>query len=167
MYLLVALALVAADQLTKTWAANTFPLNGPGMTLGLGFHFTYTRNTGAAFGILQGGPTATFLLGVLSAVVSLAIFIYLLRHARELSRLQLAAFTLILAGALGNMIDRFLLGYVRDFIHFYVQGFNFPVFNLADACVVIGAGLLILSSLLERPQPQRDEPPPAKPETER
>ncbi|ADI13524.1 signal peptidase II [Truepera radiovictrix] len=149
MYLLVAAALVALDQLTKVWAANTFPLGGPGVPIGLGFHFTYTRNIGAAFGILQHGPTTTLLLGVLSAAVSLALLIYLLRRAPTLSRLQLSAFTLILAGAVGNMIDRFYLGYVRDFIHFHLPNFNFPVFNVADMCVVIGAGLLILASLTE------------------
>ena len=152
MYLLIAAALVALDQFTKVWAVNTFPLGGPSVPLGLGFHFTYTQNTGAAFGILQRGPTATLLLGVLSAAVALGILIYLLRRAHTLSRLQLSAFTLILAGAVGNMIDRFMLGYVRDFIHFYLPNFNFPVFNVADSCVVIGAGLLILSSFTEHPQ---------------
>lgn len=173
MHLIVAALLVAADQLTKIWAVNTFPLNGPSVPVGLGFHFTYTQNIGAAFGILQRGPAATLLLGVLSAVVSLVILIYLLRRSQTLSRLQLSAFTLILAGAVGNMIDRFYLGYVRDFIHFYLPNFNFPVFNVADSCVVIGAGLLILSSFTERPSEHPSEPQEGgeytapRPETER
>ncbi len=155
MFLILAGALIALDQFTKVWAASTFPLNGPSVPLGLGFHFTYTRNIGAAFGILQHGRTATLLLGVLSAIVTVGLIIYLWRRSSTLSRLQWTAFTLILAGAAGNMIDRFALGYVRDFIHFYLPNFNFPVFNVADSCVVIGAGLLILSSLFERTQ---DEP---------
>ncbi len=153
MYLIFAAALVVLDQLTKVWAVNTFPLNGPSVPLGLGFNFTYTRNIGAAFGILQRGPTTTLLLGILSAVVALWIFIYLIRNSRTLPRAQVWAFTLILAGAVGNMIDRFALGYVRDFIHFYLPNFNFPVFNVADSYVVIGAALLILASFLERPKP--------------
>ncbi len=152
MYLIVAAALVALDQLTKVWAVNTFPLGGPSVPLGLGFHFTYTQNIGAAFGILRRGPVTTLLLGVLSGVVALGILIYLLRNAKTLPRVQVWAFTLILAGAVGNMIDRFALGYVRDFIHFYLPNFNFPVFNVADSCVVIGAGLLIISSFFERPK---------------
>ncbi len=159
MFLLVAAALVALDQLTKAWAVNTFVLNGASVPVGLGFHFTYTQNTGAAFGILRRGPTATLLLGALSAVVALGILIFLLRQARTLSWVQLAAFTLILAGAVGNMIDRFWFGYVRDFIHFYLPNFNFPVFNVADSCVVIGAGLLILASFFEHPKREPDYQP--------
>lgn len=143
MYLLVSAALIAADQLSKLWAASTFPLDGVEQPLGLGFYLTYTRNTGAAFGIFQDG---TLVLGILSAVVSTVVLVYLLRNARHLPKLQLAALTLILSGALGNMIDRFRLGYVIDFIHFHIPSFNFPVFNFADSFVVIGAGLLLISS---------------------
>ncbi len=143
MFLLIAAAIVAVDQITKIWAASTLSLGGPEITLGLGFHFTYVRNTGAAFGIL---PNSTLVLGVLSAVVSLFLVVYLWRSAAQMPRLQYAALTLILGGALGNMIDRFRLGYVIDFIHFYLPNFNYPVFNLADSAVVIGAGLLIIAS---------------------
>ena len=152
MFLLVTAALVVVDQLTKWWAASTFPLNGQGQYVGLGFYLTYVKNTGAAFGILQDG---TLVLGVLSAVVAVVLTVYLLR-SRTMPTLQRAALTLILAGALGNMIDRFVLGYVRDFIHFQIPSFNFAVFNVADSCVVVGAGLLIVSSFV----PVRAEPQP-------
>jgi signal peptidase II len=150
MFLLAAAALIAVDQLTKYWAEHTFPLGGAGYPLGLGFHLTYVRNTGAAFGIFQDG---TLLLGILSVVVSLGLLVYLILNARTLPRLQLWALTLIFSGAVGNMIDRFRLGYVIDFIHFYLPNFDFPVFNIADSCVVVGAALLIISSLI-RPQPK-------------
>ncbi|HEX7022275.1 MAG TPA: signal peptidase II [Trueperaceae bacterium] len=140
MFLLTAALLVAADQLTKLWAANAFPLGGQGRYIGFGFYLTYVRNTGAAFGIFENG---TLVLGILSAVVSLAILAYLLSSARRMPRLQLIALTLVMSGAVGNMIDRFWLGYVRDFIHFRVPNFNFPVFNVADSCVVVGAILLL------------------------
>ncbi len=146
MFLIIAACLVVIDQLTKIWAASTYPLDGVGQAIGLGFHFTYVRNTGAAFGIFQEG---TLLLGILSAVVSLIILVYLLLNSRRIPRLQRYALTFILGGAIGNMIDRFRLGYVIDFIHFKLSNFNFPVFNVADSCVVIGASLLILSSFLQ------------------
>ena len=148
MFLFVAAALIAVDQLTKFWAQHTFPLGGEGLPLALGFHLTYVRNTGAAFGIFQDG---TLLLGGLSALVSLGLLIYLILNARTLPKLQLWGLTLIFSGAVGNMIDRFRLGYVIDFIHFYLPNFDFPVFNVADSCVVIGAGLLIISSFIRPP----------------
>ena len=148
MFLVVATVLIVLDQISKIWAATTFPLNGSGYTLGLGFHLTYIRNTGAAFGILQG---RTMALGVLSAVVAAALLVYLWRHSKTLPKIHYWALTLILGGAIGNMIDRFRLGYVIDFIHFYLPNFNYAVFNFADSYVVVGAGLLILSSFLPEP----------------
>jgi signal peptidase II len=126
-------------------------LNGPGRIIGLGFNFTYVQNTGAAFGIFNEG---TLPLALLSLVVSLSLFLFLLFKSRTLPLLQRYALASILAGAVGNMIDRFRLGYVTDFIHFKMSKFDFPVFNVADMCVVIGAGLLILSSFIQ-PRPAR------------
>ena len=162
MFAIYAFLLIALDQASKLWAASTFPLDGPGRPLALGFNFTYVQNTGAAFGIFQGVEiplgfvtlNGTHLLGLLSATVSIFIFFYLWRNSKTLSRLQHIALTLILAGAVGNMIDRFRLSYVIDFIHFKLPNFNFPVFNVADSCVVIGASLLILSSLFTPRKPK-------------
>lgn len=155
MFLLPTAVLIAADQLTKLWAQSAFPLNGEGLYVGLGFYLTYVQNTGAAFGILKSG---TLVLGLLSALVSLSLVVYLLRRGPQMGGLQRAALVLILAGALGNMIDRFRLGYVIDFIHFKVPGFSFPVFNVADSCVVIGAGLLLLSSFVGGSGRSAEEP---------
>ncbi len=164
MFIIFTIILIVIDQVTKIWTVNTFPLGGTGQYVGLGFYFTYVQNTGAAFGILQGisipiGPmviNGTRLLGLLSLVVSIFIFAYIMRNRKDISLLQQSALTLILAGALGNMIDRFRLSYVIDFIHFNTSWLNFPVFNIADSCVVIGAGLLILSSLFT-PEPKAKE----------
>ncbi|MEZ4606877.1 MAG: signal peptidase II [Deinococcales bacterium] len=150
MFVLV-IFLIILDQVTKIWAVNTFPPGTPEMKIGLGFHFTHIKNTGAAFGIFQ---NATLILAVLSAIVSLFLIIYLINKRRELDFLTRLALSLILAGAIGNMIDRFRLRYVNDFIHFHLPNFDFPVFNVADSCVVIGAGLLILGSFL-MPQGQK------------
>lgn len=155
MYLILAALLVVADQASKYWAQSEFGAGGA-LELGLGFSFTYVRNSGAAFGIFRdvavqlGSVTldGTVLLGVLSAVVSVGLLVYLATHRRRLPTLALVALTLILAGAVGNMIDRFAHGYVIDFIHFRQGSFDFPVFNIADSCVVIGAGLLFLQGIV-------------------
>ena len=143
MYFFIATILIALDQATKLWATSTLPLGGPEWHIWWAFHFTYVRNSGAAFGILQ---DSTIYLALLSALVSVALVVYMLRSAKFLPHVQRFALSLVLAGAVGNMIDRFRLGYVIDFIHFRLPNFNFPVFNIADSAVVVGAGLLLLHS---------------------
>ncbi|CAN5850762.1 signal peptidase II [soil metagenome] len=153
--LALAVALVALDQWTKGWVVATIPLGVREASLGLGFHLTHTRNPGVAFGFLRDlqlivGPVlvdGTVVLGLLNLVVSGAIVFYLVMRGSKLGTLTRVALALVLAGALGNAVDRIQLGYVIDFIHFQVGAFDFPVFNVADACVVIGAGLLLLTSL--------------------
>jgi signal peptidase II len=147
MHFALAAAFIAFDQIVKQWVVATYPLGGVGQYIGLGFRFTYEQNTGAAFSLFRGNPYA---LGTLSAVVSVAILTYLIVQRKTLGTLQRYALASILAGAVGNMIDRFRLGYVVDFIHFRIPGFNFAVFNVADSCVVIGAALLIGWSLFRR-----------------
>lgn len=163
MTFLAAAILVALDQLTKGWARAAFEGN-EAAHLGLGFSFTYVRNTGAAFGMLRRldlplGPVTvdgTFLLGLLSLAVSIWLVVHLVRHRHESGSLARIALTMVLAGAVGNMIDRFRLGYVIDFVHFRVGWFDFPVFNLADALVVGGAALLLLATLAKPDTPARD-----------
>lgn len=155
--LITAALLIALDQATKAWVVATVPLGVREHSLGLGFYITHTRNSGAAFGMLRDlqwvvGPVlidATVLLGLLNLVVSAVLVVYLLTRGERLDTLTRAALTLVLAGAAGNMIDRLRLGYVVDFIDFQVGSFDFAVFNVADSCIVIGAGLLILSGLLD------------------
>lgn len=155
MTFLLAALLVAADQLSKAWVARNLPLNQTDIPVIPGFGITHTRNNGAAFGMLRDIDfrllgihfDGTVLLGLLSAAVSVALIGYLIVQRRRLGALQHVALGLVLAGAIGNMIDRLRLGYVVDFLHLRSGDFSFPVFNVADACVVVGAVLLVLSGL--------------------
>lgn len=166
MTFLAAALLVALDQWTKVWAQAAFATGDP-LPLGLGFSLTYVRNTGAAFGMLRGvevplGPVTvdgTFLLGLLSLVVAVWLVVHLLRHGRNHGAWTRIALTAVLAGAVGNMIDRLRLGYVIDFVHFQVGWFDFPVFNVADMLVVGGATLLLLMNLW---QPSDEERTPTR-----
>ena len=155
MAFLLAAVLVAFDQLSKAWVARNLPLNQADIPVVPGLGITHTHNNGAAFGLLRDVDLTvlgvhvdgTVLLGLLSAVVSIGLVAYLATQGRRLDALQRLALSLVLAGAAGNMIDRLRLGYVIDFLHLRSGSFSFPVFNVADVCVVVGAGLLILGSL--------------------
>lgn len=134
----VSFAVVTVDQAVKAWTVRAL---APGETkplLGEVFKLTRIHNPGAAFGIFPRG-TAAFLAA--SAAVSLGLFIYLLFAKPRGLRAWGSA--LVLGGALGNLIDRARLGYVIDL--FAVR--NFPVFNVADAALVLGVGLLALGIL--------------------
>lgn len=105
----------------------------------------YLENRGAAWGMLQGARFFFIPLTVL--LVGLLVWFYI-RERKQLSALSSSILFLILAGALGNFIDRLFLGYVRDMI--YVSLIDFPVFNIADSAIVIGAGLLVIETLSKR-----------------
>ena len=109
-------------------------------------NLVHMRNTGAAFSMLSSAPPAFFIL--LATAVSVGILWWLRRNPSG-QTLVAVALSLILGGALGNVIDRATRGYVVDFIDFYWGEWHFAAFNVADSAITIGAGLLILDMLLE------------------
>lgn len=115
---------------------------------------TLACNTGAAFSILEGYGEALAVLGILMA----GFFIYAIARLPQDRRMEGYAFSLILAGAIGNVIDRLMRGCVVDFVHLHHGGWNFPIFNLADSAITIGAGLWILS-LLQSREPAKPQQP--------
>ena len=158
---LLAAAIVALDQATKAWTVAEIAI-GERAASWLGFfHLTHIRNTGAAFGLLRDRALdlgfATIdgvqLLGQVSLVVALVIVVALVR-SRYLPTLVAWALGSRLGGALGNGVDRRRLGYVTDFIQLQAGWFDFPVFNVADIAIVVGAGLLVLSTLLHPSTPR-------------
>ncbi len=137
------------DQLTKYWVVQTFSLGETQPLIREIFHFTYVRNTGAAFSLFSGKVEW---LRWLSLLVSLAL-IALALFSPVLSLWEQWGYGLILGGALGNGIDRFVLSYVIDFLDFRL--INFPVFNLADVFINIGIACLIISSFQKTPSNHR------------
>lgn len=137
----VALIGLGLDQLTKYWVVRNFENLGDTIPLWSGvFHFTYVINTGAAFSFFQEG---TFWLRWLSLFVSLALMIFAW-IAPRLKVIEQLGYGFILAGAFGNGVDRFLFGYVVDFLDFRL--INFPVFNLADVFINLGILFLLIAS---------------------
>ena len=138
---LVAILGIIFDQITKYLVVQSFAEIGDTVPLWPGvFHLTYVINTGAAFSFFRGQVD---ILRWISLVVSLGLIIFVW-YAPKISLLEQLGYGFILSGAFGNGIDRFLFGYVVDFLDFRL--INFPVFNIADVAINIGILLLLIAS---------------------
>ena len=147
-WLALGAVVVVLDQLTKQWVSQSLAF-GEMIPVMPSFNLVLAHNAGAAFSFLAGagGWQRGFFIGI--AVVAATVIVLLLRrHHRE--KLLSLALALILGGALGNLIDRILLGHVVDFLDFYVQGYHWPAFNIADMAITGGAGLLIWDGFKKR-----------------
>lgn len=137
-------AIIIGDQATKALVQQNFYLGETVPVIEGLFHFTYVRNPGAAFGMF--GHSADWIrIPLFFGVPVIACFwlAYLIWTTRNVNKLQCLMFSLIFAGAVGNLIDRFSMNYVVDFLDFFWQTHHFPAFNIADSAITIGAFLLI------------------------
>lgn len=132
LYLILSILFVIADQVVKMWTVNHFSLH-EGMEFMKGIvSILYVRNTGAAWGMFEGKIVFFYLI----TAVAVGTLLYLMFKEKGKSKLLLTAYSLILAGAVGNFIDRIRLGYVVDMFKF--EFIDFPIFNVADICLTIG-----------------------------
>jgi signal peptidase II len=137
-------AIVVIDQLTKWVVDRTMPLHHSIPVIDGFFSLTYIRNTGAAFGILAGSAAAfrlPFLL--LFSALAIGFMVMMLRRLPEREKGLITALSLILGGAIGNLIDRVVYGEVIDFLDFYWGSYHWPAFNVADSCITIGVAITI------------------------
>lgn len=142
---LLILAVVALDQITK-YAIEARLSLGQSIELIKGFFsLTYARNTGAAWSILTGQMTFFYII----SIIALIVMTYFLFKTDKKENLQRMALALLIAGTLGNFIDRLMFQYVRDFLDFIIIGYDFPIFNVADISLNVAIGLLILEAILE------------------
>ncbi len=149
-WLWLSLVVMVLDQVTKQLVVRHLTLYDNVHLLGF-LNLTYMHNTGAAFSLLQGAPRLLFIgLGV---IVAIGIMVWLRLHPYQ-DRVIAAALSLILGGALGNVIDRAARGYVIDFIDVHAGGWHWPAFNVADSAVTIGAVILIVEALWPRRKPR-------------
>jgi len=141
------------DQITKHWIAGTFNYRETLAVLPI-FNLTYVHNPGAAFSFLadQGGWQRWFFTAI-AAIASIVFIVWMAKTPKEQKLLSIA-FACILSGAVGNLIDRVLLGYVIDFLDFHWAGYHFAAFNVADSMIFIGAALMIIDSFKQEPASQ-------------
>lgn len=106
------------------------------------FYITYVQNTGAAWSILN---NSTILLAIISMICFMLLVFYIKKQDNS-NRLIQIAYGMLLGGILGNFVDRVMLGYVVDYLDFYIFGYDYPVFNFADSMIVIGTIILVIYS---------------------
>ena len=152
-HFLLALMVVLLDRWSKRLVAARLPMYSHIQIIPGFFQMTHTENTGAAFSLFADSPShwKTAMLIGFSVIAMLVVFVLLWKQRRALSITGIAL-SLILGGAMGNLWDRVASGRVVDFLLFYVKRYQWPVFNLADSAIVIGASLLVIEILFHKPQ---------------
>jgi len=151
-YLLLILSLAVLDQLTKALVAAKIGLYETISIVPGFFNFTHIHNKGAIFGFFSNSEKLpVFILLTGAQLCALGFVVYYFVKTPPADRFAKIALSMILAGALGNLSDRLLRGYVIDFLDVYVKRWHWPFFNVADSCITIGALLLIAVFFRRKP----------------
>lgn len=137
---MITLLILVLDQGIKTLVTNQLELYVPKVMIPDFFQLQYVQNTGGAWGILGDNTGLLIVIGVFAVII---LNRYLLQEKQFQWNLVLA-YGLFMGGLLGNLIDRLVYGFVIDYLDFYLFGYDFPVFNLADIAIVIGIGILMI-----------------------
>ena len=139
---ITAIIIFIIDQISKVTISSYIGLNSSVRVIKNFFYLTYTNNTGASFGILKNSRVVLIVLSIIALVI-------LLRYISTFkeTKYNILGLGFLMGGIIGNLLDRVLFGYVRDFLNFYIIGYDFPVFNIADIFIVLGVFILIISIL--------------------
>jgi len=143
--IIISALFVLFDQLIKRIISISFSFGEEREIIGDFFRLTYTRNDGAAFGIL-GGHT---LLLILVGVFAIGFIYFSFIKGKVLTKFEIVVFSILFGGILGNLIDRALLGYVIDYLSFNIFGYHFPTFNLADIGIVLSTMFILFLTVKE------------------
>ncbi len=138
--LIISLLGIIADRISKILVSNGTSF----VVIKNFFSITYARNFGAAWSILSGNR----LFLILITIIALGLIIYYIVKSNKITNIEALSYGLVLGGIIGNFIDRLFFGYVIDFLDFYIFGYNFPIFNIADSLIVIGVVILIIISFI-------------------
>lgn len=140
---LLSLIVLVFDQILKFIIRSKLVLNETINVIANFFNITYVENDGAAWNILSGNKIFLILIALL---VLFFIFYYFIFN-KKLNKIEVIAYSLFIGGLLGNLWDRIFIGRVIDYLDFKIFGYNFPVFNLADICIVLGVLIIIINEI--------------------
>ena len=148
--LIFCLGILLLDQATKYMVVQKLPLYRRVEVIQGFFNLTHVRNTGGAFGIFGGekGGIGSILFVAVS-LIAVGAILYLFTKVKESEKILALSFSLILSGALGNLIDRLRYGEVVDFLDFYLSTYHWPAFNISDSAICIGIGLMAIEVLIQ------------------
>ena len=141
--ILTLFGVLVLDQITKIMIQTSMNVKDSIEIIKGFFSITYVQNTGAAWSIMEGKMWFFYIV----TVVALVVMFYAFKDTKEKQWWLRMAIILLVAGTLGNFIDRLSLQYVRDFLDFIIFGYDFPVFNVADIALCIGVGMVALETL--------------------
>jgi signal peptidase II len=150
-WLWLSALVIVVDQITKRIVDTTMQLY-QSIELIPYFQLTYMRNQGAAFSFLSGAGGWQRWFFIALAVIASVLICFWLKKLNRSQRWEAIAWSLVLGGALGNLIDRILYGYVIDFLDVYIGDWHWPAFNVADSAITLGVAMLLLDSF--KPQPR-------------
>ncbi|MFM2004876.1 MAG: hypothetical protein RLZZ09_531 [Pseudomonadota bacterium] len=150
-WLWLSALVIVVDQITKRIVDTTMQLY-QSIELIPYFQLTYMRNQGAAFSFLSGAGGWQRWFFIALAVIASVFICFWLKKLNRSQRWEAIAWSLVLGGALGNLIDRILYGYVIDFLDVYIGDWHWPAFNVADSAITLGVAMLLLDSF--KPQPR-------------
>lgn len=140
--------MILLDQFTKYLAVKHLKFNEPVVLIKDFIKFSYVENYGAAFGVMQ---NKKYFFIIITLIVIITIIVFLKKNIYHLNKLMKVSLVMLLAGAIGNLIDRIRLSYVVDFISVrFSNGYEFPVFNIADCFIVISTILIVIMILFEK-----------------
>ena len=149
-YLAIAGGVFMIDQTTKAWATRTLRVGGDKSVISGFLNFAYAQNTGVAFSMLDdNGDAGRWGLSIVAFVAATLVLYFFWRTPRT-DDMVLGALALLLAGIAGNVTDRMRLGFVVDWVDVQFGSWHYPTFNIADAAICIGAGLLILDMFFSK-----------------
>ena len=147
MWLLLAVLIIVIDQMTKQWATDNLVLYRSSH-INSWLNWTLAYNYGAAFSMLaDAGGWQRWFFTFLASAVTLVLLVWMFRLKRDEWRTGLSL-SLIIGGAVGNLIDRVRLGYVVDFVDVYYKNHHWPAFNVADSAISLGIALMLLDALI-------------------